>query len=846
MIRLSVFLTTFIAFTALIAPAIAGDLTGEFLQNYCVDCHSGPDGEGGLDLDRTLDGGDPADFATLVRVHDRVLSGEMPPAEVERPEALELKASLEDLAAEIRHTETQRRTGGRTAARRLTRSEYEQTLADLLHLPHLDVASMLPPDGRASGTDKVAAALQLSHIQIARYLDAAEAAIDAAIDPVLLHPEGPPTIDLRLLARENGRVAKLIEKRKEAVPVGGGVGLLRQPNTAQAQWTWSQIRQPVDGIYHIRMAVNGFVWDRGEVRPADVDHVIRYDAVHQTTMRQLARLGVPAENDADDPVTHEFTAMLRRGDVLQFVIETLDDRNLGKTPLEQYIAPGLAVHWIEVNGPLADDGADAPEWPPASYRQLFGTLPVGRWNASRSPIPPRPLSIVQNEGKRAHLEPVDVKKYPVQTVLTDAPHADAQRLLRQFAARAFRQIDEEQSTAVDDIAGLVKERIDEGWAFVDAMKLGLQAILCSPEFLFLDEPVGPLDDAAIASRLSYFLHHTAPDEPLRRAVAAGRLTDPAPRSRQVDRMLADRRSDRLIKSLCDQWLGLDQIAVTHPDEELYPEFDNQLLAAMVDEVRAFVRVMIDRDLGPDALVDAEFAMINARLAEHYGIAGVRGVQIREVPLAPDSVRGGLLTSAAVLKVTANGTTTSPVTRGVWINDRLLGKPVRPPPPGIPAVEPDLRGSVTIRDQLTRHQADDSCAACHREIDPPGYALESFDPTGAWRERYRVRGGGVKPDVDKIRGRSVRYEIGPPVDPSGQTAAGVAFDDVAGLRRALLSDRRQLARNLAERLVVYSTGAEIGFSDRPAVETILDNAEPNGYGLASLIHAVVDSELFLKK
>ena len=833
-----------IAFFA--TPAIAGDLTTELLRNHCVDCHSGPDGEGGVDLDRTLDANDPADFATLVRVHDRAAAGEMPPAEMERPESAVLENSLRELAADLTGAERQKRSGGRTPARRLTRTEYEATLRDLLHLPHLDVALMLPPDATAAGTDKVAAALQLSHVQIGRYLDAAAKAIDEAIDPVLLHPAGPPKIDVRYLAKDNGRFGQIARKRKEGIEIGDAVALFRQPNTAQAQFWWSKIRQPVDGLYRIRVAVNGFTWDRGEVLPAGRDHVIRHDALFQTALRPLARLSVPAEHGVDDPVVHDFTALLRRGEGLQLVIESMDDRNIGKTPLRKYTAPAMAVHWIEVRGPLVE------QWPPAGYRALMGDLAVGPWlpggrsPVAVSPIPPRPVSIIQNEGKRARLEPVNHKAYPVQAVLTDNPHADAARLLRRFAQRAFRRPDSEPPPAIDDVVALVGDRIDQGWAFVDAMKLGYQAILCSPEFLFLDEPAGPLDAAAIASRLSYFLHHSAPDEPLRRAAAAGQLSDPAARRNQVQRMLADGRSDRFVDSLCDQWLGIDAITVTHPDEDLYPEFDDTLLASMVDETRAHVRLMIDRDLGPEAIVDADFAMLNARLAEHYGIDGVRGVEIREVRLPADSVRGGLLTTAAVLKVTANGTTTSPVTRGVWINDRLLGKPVRPPPPGIPAVEPDLRGSVTIRDQLTRHQADASCAACHREIDPPGYALESFDPTGAFRDRYRVRGGGQKPEVKKVRGRAVGYELGPPVDPSGQTADGVTFADVGGLRAALLADRRQLARNLAERLVVYSTGAEIGFSDRPAIETILDNAEPNGYGLKSLIDAVIASDLFLNK
>jgi len=239
-------------------------------------------------------------------------------------------------------------------------------------------------------------------------------------------------------------------------------------------------------------------------------------------------------------------------------------------------------------------------------------------------------------------------------------------------------------------------------------------------------------------------------------------------------------------------------------------------------------------------------MINGRLAELYEIPDVDGVAIREVSLPEASPRGGLLTQASVLKITANGTTTSPVTRGAWVLDRFLGQPVPPPPPNVAAVEPDLRGTTTIREQLAKHRDNTGCAACHRRIDPPGFALESFDVIGGFRERYRSLGEG-DPVKKTFRGnRPVKYKLGLPVDPTGVAPSGEQFADIHGFRKILLEQDAQLAKSLTEKLLVYATGAGIEFADREAVTKILEETKSKHYGLRSLIHAIVQSEVFRRK
>ncbi|MCA9139188.1 MAG: DUF1588 domain-containing protein, partial [Planctomycetales bacterium] len=311
-------------------------------------------------------------------------------------------------------------------------------------------------------------------------------------------------------------------------------------------------------------------------------------------------------------------------------------------------------------------------------------------------------------------------------------------------------------------------------------------------------------------------------------------------------LIDDDRCDQFIDSFCGQWLDLRRITATQPDEHLYPEFDRLLLDSMSREPVAYFRDMLrnHRDIGH--LIDSEYVFVNERLAKLYSIPDVNGVRIRRVDLPPDSPRGGFLGQAAILKVTANGTSTSPVTRGAWILDRLLGQPTPPPPPNVKAVEPDLRGTTTIREQLDKHRDVESCARCHRMIDPPGFALECFDVIGGYRQRYRSleMGGTVEQTYEDER--PVQYKLGVPVDTSGVAPGGQWFDDLNEFRVILLGDRRALAKSLVEKLLVYSTGAGIQFADASAVDQILEEAKSENYSLRSIIHAIVQSKVFQSK
>ena len=389
--------------------------------------------------------------------------------------------------------------------------------------------------------------------------------------------------------------------------------------------------------------------------------------------------------------------------------------------------------------------------------------------------------------------------------------------------------------------------LDEGRSFEDSLRLGLKAILCSPHFLFLDEPGHDrISQHALASRLSYFLWSSMPDDALTSLADQGLLENPEVLRDQVERMLDDPKARALTDNFVGQWLNLRDIDFTSPDQQLYPEFDELLRISMVEETHRFFRELMEQDLSIVNFIDSDFTFLNQRLAEHYGIDGIRGQRLRKVILPNDSVRGGVLTQASVLKVTANGTNTSPVVRGVWVLQSFLGQDIPPPPSGVAAVEPDIRGATTLRQQLERHRNDSSCSVCHHRIDPAGFALENFDVIGGWRQRYRTLGEkGDRPGFkqDPHTYAWIRYRLGLPVDASGRTAGGETFDDIRQFKRILMEQDEVFARGLTGKLLTYALGRRIGFSDRPEVGRIVKATADRNYGLRTLIHEIVQSDLF---
>lgn len=786
----------------------ANDFTGKlqpFLNKHCYECHDGQSAKGGLNLDEiSRDLSHPAVLEKWVRLIDRVAAGEMPPKERDAPSEGEKRLFGDDLSP---HLASAHEAQKGTVLRRLNRREYANTLNDLLGI-RIDAASRLPEDGRSGEFDTIGESLGISMSQMRNYLDAATLAIDTAIAKGTV-PKPPVKITASYAETRGGE--KFIGDTWLKAPdgaivffreIGYPTGMLREANAQR-------------GGYH-RIRITGYAYQS--------DKPVLF-SVGGTSFAQGSPR--PAYGyfsfSPGKPSMVELTAWMDERYMIEITPQGLyDPENLiRKEGIQNYKGPGLAITSVEIEGPLVD------RFPTTGHELIFSGV-------NRREIEPR--------------NPQDREKsyyVPKFEVVSADPTADVIPVLKRFASSAFRRPADDDTVAPYLI--LFQGEMTEGATFEEALRTSLTAMLCSPDFLYLKEKNGALDDYSIASRLSYFLSRTLPGGELLAAAGAGRLsTDPGAIRQEAERLLLSEHFDRFINDFTDSWLDLRNIDFTNPDETLFPEFDRYLQDSMLGETRAFLRELITENLSISHLVKSDFAMLNWRLGKHYGIETANSAGIEKVSLPPDSPRGGFLSQASILKVSANGTNTSPVLRGVWINERLLGKHPAPPPPGIPGVEPDIRGAQTLRELLAKHRNSESCQSCHEMIDPPGFALESFDPIGGWRDYFRSQGEGEKP-VEKWAGaRQIRYKVGPPVDDSGRLQDGRVFADFFEFRDLIAGERELLARAFLTKLLTFSTGREMGFSDRPEITALVKKAAEQGYGVRDLILLTVGSKIFRHK
>lgn len=771
-----------------------------FLLQYCSDCHDEGADEGGFELSQLRgDLSDAATFARWEQVYDRVTQGEMPPEDYDRPKATELHEFRLSLSKPLAETHAREKS---TVLRRLNRNEYQNTMNDVFGTD-VDLKRMLPEDARSHEFDNVGEALGLSDVHLQRYMDAARAVLNEAIETETVKPEAEEIVawykDSREAEKHVGKAWKLLDDGYVVRFEGGGYpsGMLRGSGVERP----GRYRIRITGYAHqsdepITFSVGGVSFARGSEKPI------------------YGFFEVPP----DEPTTIELEAWVDQRYMIAIEPHGIHDPGRYKRQsVDEYDGPGLAIGEVTLLGPLVE------EFPSRGHRLMFDGL-------SRREIPPK-------NGRRRKGAPLEFE------VLTENAVQDASRSIHRVANAIFRR-----PVSLDEVelyVSLFEQQIDNGENFEDALNTSVTALLCSPRFLFLQEPDGPLDSFALASRLSYFLNRSAPDQELRRLAEAGQLSDASERRRQTERLLADAHFDRFIEDFADSWLDLREIDFTAPDGKLFPEFDPFLRHSMVQETHAFLREIIASNLPIRNLVESDFAMLNRRLAKHYELSPVDSVEIRRVSLPTDSVRGGLLGQASILKVTANGTNTSPVTRGVWVLERLLGQTPPPPPPGIPGVEPDIRGATTLRELLDQHRDSDNCRSCHAEIDPPGFALEAFNPIGGFRERYRSLGKGDRPET-MVRGRRVGYRLGPPVDASGVTSNGSTFDDFKQFRSQLADQEARIAKTFLTKLLTFATGRHMGFSDRPEINRMVASAAENEFRARDLLHAAIASEIFHHK
>jgi hypothetical protein len=867
----------------------AADPLDAFFGRHCLDCHSGPNPEAGLDL-TSLPGDltDPKTMRTMVRIHDRVARGEMPPADAERPPTEDVAAVTRLLDTRLFAADSARiEKTGRARMRRMTVREFENTLRDLLALERVEIRDMFPDDARVAGFTKIADGLHLSPVLLETFAAAAEKALTEAI---ATRSEPPPVFRQRFHpTRMTGFNGNLVDEwavlikdgqwdaiqplttEKPVYPPGTKMDDIRADNGARREARKSQYKElgiwerpstvgllghPALGVgggvgcgvntifpgrYRVRCSVWAFTWDKGQIEPVATPQAAILWAAN-TYGRSIDRALLQMTALSQTPKEYETTAWLAAQESLVIDPVSVHSRRLQHHRqkggfLPDFVGPGVAIDWYEVEGPIFES------WPPESHRRLFGDLPIAALPADSGVVPPRRTFTYDQDGRSVPMPAKDFPpgemKRPLETVQSSAPMDDARRLLGDFLPRALRR--PVTAEAVEPFLAIVKSRLDDGECFEDAMKRAYVAILTSPDFLYHLADTR-CDQYGLASRLSYWLWNSPPDAELRAAAEAGSLADPAVLHAQIDRLLDDAKSDRFIEDFTNQWLDLWRIDETTPDRELYPEFTLPLQGDMLAETRGFVRELIAKDLPARNLVDSEFTLLNQRLAELYGVPGIEGVDVRRVALPSGSVRGGLLTQASILKLTANGTVTSPVKRGVWVMDRLLDDPPPLPPSNVPAIEPDTRGATTIREQLSLHSNQAACALCHVKIDPAGFALEAFDVMGGYRDRYRSTSKG-DPAPEAVRNRwLVRYRLGPAVDSSGQLPDGRSFADVRGLKTLLAEDSRPLARAFAAHMTRYASGADLCYADRRTIEAIVESTAGAQYGIRSLIHAIASSRL----
>ena len=792
--------------TSVAAQSFAPDVE-PLIDASCIDCHDAAT-KTRLDFEKLdHDLANAGTFRQWERIFDRVQKGEMPPRKKPRPAAALIEKALSSLGNDLRATNLkQQETNGRVPSRRLTRLEFEYTLQDLLGIRG-DLARHLPPENVSSSFDTIAVDQGISPVHIRSYLAAADAALDEAIE---LGPK--PRAGAREMDYRNNRYSSMWFER----PIrNGGMTVMKtkdayvmfefKPHVAQSNNMGYEPRYP--GLYRITAEAYGY----------QAKTPVTFGIYRSSDLSGISKLIGAFELVPGKTRTIELTEFFTPTDFFYPAALDInwapDGKNIYQMRVKGakgYKGEGLAIKWLKIEGPLEE------EWPPARTRELLHGVPLRYLDKYRVHWP--------NPSKepREHLRDIIGRLLPL----------------------AFRR--PVTPAEIESFVSLAKPHHPKDHPIHKIVRVPLRAMFSSPQFLLHSGNPGRLDDHALATRLSYFLWKSLPDDELFALAEEKKLSQPEILTGQVNRMLNDPRSNRFVNDFLNGWLGLRAIDATTPDEKLYPEYDDTLRQAMLSETRLVLRELIKRDLSARNFIDSDFTFLNRRLATHYGIPGVAGEHMRRVSLPTDSVRGGLLTHASVLKVTANGTVSSPVKRGNFVLSTLLGTPPSPPPANVDTPEPDTRGTRTMRELLAKHRDVEACANCHRHIDPPGFALESLDPIGGYRTRYRTTGKGDRTKRRLYGRRIYEYREGLRVDSSGTTNDGRKFTGIREFKKHLLAHDEQVARHFISQLVVYATGGEIQFADREEIERIVRETKPDAFPVRSIIHQVVQSKLFRSK
>jgi mono/diheme cytochrome c family protein len=767
---------------------------GAVLTRYCSGCHNERLKTAGLTLDTMSVNDVGRDAPAWEKVVRKLRARTMPPSGVRRPDAAGYTAVIASLETALDRAAADRPNPGRTTAHRLNRTEYANAIRDLLALD-VDVEALLPPDDADLGFDNMADILSFSPALLERYMSAGRKISRLAV--------GDPTPGLVADTYDVPRMRFQDDRMDEALPFGsrGGVAIRHH--------------FPLDAEYEVKIRLRRQLYDyiRGLQKPQQLE--VRLNGQRVTVFTVGGAPGTPPPDSyagdrqgdrewedysqhADENLTIRFSAKAGPGVVGVAFVQArsvrdgvLQPRASGKllavhekwsSPSE---APEAAVDSVVVTGPYNASGpGDTP-----SRRRIFQCRPGGSLGEE----------------------------------------ACATRILSTIARRAYRR-----PVAREDVATLVafyKEGRRDG-GFEGGIRRGVESILLDPEFLFRVErdPAGVapqtayrVSDLELASRLSFFLWSSIPDDELLAAAERRELSDPAVLERQVRRMLADARAKSLVANFASQWLSLRKLRNVGPTPELFVDFDDNLREAFQQETELFLESQLRADVSVLELLEANYTFLNERLARHYGIPGVYGSRFRRVALDGET-RGGLLTQGSILTLTSYPNRTSPVLRGHWVLQNIVGAPPPPPPPDIPGL-PERGDGVkptSVRERLEQHRANPVCATCHSQMDPLGFALEHFDAIGKWR------GTG---------------EAGGAINASGITPDGVKFNGIDGLKSVLLRNREQFPTAFTEKLLTYALGRGLEYYDMPAVRGVVRSAARNDYRWSSIILGIVSSQPF---
>ena len=716
-------------------------------------------------------------------------TAEMPPADEPQLTAAELETLTTQIRRQLQAAdEANRATAGRVVMRRLNRVEYQNTMQDLIGID-MDYAGDLPPDAISSdGFTNNGQSLQMSAIQLEYYLANARRALDRAI----VSGEAPR------VTRQEWTESNLDDWLGRAV---------RTNRLQRSQEFLATMKEdyPEVGEFLIRVTVAAEI-QAGQGFPL-LEVSLGYRPDTEILMREFELI----ELTTTEEQTFEFRGRLEefplpvRGQgkypgLVVRVRNRFDD--LSERPAEQKVndkrtypdEPALAtivIRRVEFSGPIFD------QWPPETHRRILFESPL-------------------RESDEA---------------------AYSEEVLRRFMSRAYRRPvrPEELQSVMEFLTAVRPEFPTHEAAMIEALSL----VLIRPEFLYLVEPAGdekrPIDNWELASRMSYFLWSTMPDQELLDRAADGTLSDRRVRSEQVQRMLLHPYSSRFVEQFAEQWLKLKNMDSVAVQRELYPDFDERLRADMRGETIAYLRHLIDGNHSVDKLLQSEFTMLNGRLARHYGIEGVTGETFRRVELAEQHHRGGLLGQAGFLLANSTGADSHAIRRAVWIRDRLLNDPPAPPPPDVPSLEESTPNfhELSVRQQLEVHRQKPACASCHRNLDAWGIALENYDATGRWRDEVRrIRDGKI---------------VSVPVESTGELPGGIVLTGAAALREHLVAaHQHQAARSLVTRLLAYALGREVERGDEAAIEELAGQLAKKQLGIRDLVNELVFSDPFNTK